>query len=159
MQGFWHPQAGLPALPSQERLAQVVSGRPGDSLLHLDVRAANLRCVDGSVLAMLDWSNALVGDPALELARLTEFAALPENGLDLDAILAGYGPAPATAHPSFQVYRLDAAVMLAVVFLFEAPDPGRGADAVERLLQVHRDVMAQAWPAGLLASGLPRGDP
>jgi aminoglycoside phosphotransferase (APT) family kinase protein len=38
------------------------------------VRAANLRCVEGSVRVVLDWSNALVGDPALELARLAEWA-------------------------------------------------------------------------------------
>jgi hypothetical protein len=43
------------------------------------VRAANLRCVEGSVRVLLDRSNALVGDPVLELARLAEFARLPDG--------------------------------------------------------------------------------
>jgi aminoglycoside phosphotransferase (APT) family kinase protein len=122
---------GLPPVPT--RLRERLVGRPTGSLLHLDVRAPNLRCANGEVLALLDWSNALVGDPALELARLTEFAALPENGVDLPGVLAGYGPAPGTDHPSFLVYRLDAAVMLALVFLSEAPDAARAAQAVDRL--------------------------
>ncbi|MEO6085964.1 MAG: aminoglycoside phosphotransferase family protein [Umezawaea sp.] len=122
---------GLP--PAPPGLRARLAGRPTGSLLHLDVRAPNLRCANGEVLALLDWSNALVGDPALELARLTEFAALPENGLDLPGILAGYGPVPGTDHPSFLVYRLDAAVMLALVFLSEAPDESRAARAVDRV--------------------------
>jgi aminoglycoside phosphotransferase (APT) family kinase protein len=120
--------------PAPMRLRERLAGRPTGSLLHLDVRAPNLRCVNGEVLALLDWSNALVGDPALELARLAEFAALPENGVDLPGVLAGYGPAPGVDHPSFLVYRLDAAVMLALVFLSEAPDESRAVRAVERVL-------------------------
>lgn len=125
---------GLPPAPPDLRAR--LAGRPTGSLLHLDVRAPNLRCANGEVLALLDWSNALVGDPALELARLAEFAALSENGLDLPGILAGYGPAPGIDHPSFLVYRLDAAVMLALVFLSEAPDESRAAQAVDRLREL-----------------------
>ncbi|MET1073994.1 MAG: phosphotransferase [Umezawaea sp.] len=132
---------GLPPAPDRRRLAGLLRGRPSDSLLHLDVRAANLRCVDGEVLALLDWSNALVGDPALESARLAEFAALPENGLDVNGVVAGYG-SPVPEHPSSALYRLDAAVMLALVFLSEAPDAERGARAVDRLLEVRRQLDA-----------------
>ncbi len=130
---------GLPPAPDRRWLSDVLRGRPADSLLHLDVRAPNLRCVGGEVLALLDWSNALVGDPALELARLAEFAALPENGLDADGVLAGYG-SPLPEHPSSTLYRLDAAVMLALVFLSEEPDADRGGRAVERLLELRRQL-------------------
>ena len=138
----WHEVAALvPDLPPVPTgLRRPLVGRPTTSLLHLDVRAPNLRCVDGDVRALLDWSNALVGDPALELARLEEFAPLPGNGLDLPAIRAGYGPVP--AHESYLVYQLDAAVMLALVFLSEAPDETLAAQAVARLR-----VLADRWAA------------
>jgi aminoglycoside phosphotransferase (APT) family kinase protein len=97
-------------------------------------------CVDGSVRALLDWSNALVGDPALELARLTEFARLPENRIDITAVLRGYGESPNLREPAFLVYRLDAAVMLAVVFLCESPDEVRGAEWVGRMLELHEEL-------------------
>jgi aminoglycoside phosphotransferase (APT) family kinase protein len=76
-----------------------IADRPPGSLLHLDVRRPNLRCRDGAVLALLDWSNALIGDTLLELGRVTEFARLPDNGLDLDAIRRGYRRA-ATGRPA-----------------------------------------------------------
>lgn len=84
--------------------------------------------------AFLDWSNALVGDPDLELCRLAEYAPPRENGLDLDQVLTGYGRPDAVTAPWSWIYRLDAAVMLAVVFLHEAPDPARAEAQVERLL-------------------------
>ncbi|MBO4209752.1 phosphotransferase family protein [Micromonospora echinofusca] len=127
----------LPAPPPVDRLAAAVAGRPQDRLLHLDVRAANLRCVDGRVHALLDWSNALIGDPALELGRLAEFALLPENGIDVEAVSSGYGDGVPVGSAAAWTYRLDAAVMLAVVFLSEAPDPVRGPRAVDRLREVH----------------------
>jgi hypothetical protein len=104
------------------------------------VRSANLRCVSGRVLGLLDWSNALVGDPLFELGRLAEFARLEGNELDLDAILGGYGlptDALATDRPELLVYRLDAAVMPAVVFTFEAPDAALARAALDWLLEVH----------------------
>ncbi len=131
----------LPSCPPQNELRARLDGCPAcSSLLHLDVRAANLRCVDGSVRALLDWSNALIGDPALELARLTEFACLPENGIDIGAVLHGYGASPDPRDPAFLVYRLDAAVMLAVVFLCESPDEVRGAEWVGRMLELRDEL-------------------
>lgn len=130
---------GLPPCLPRERLREQLV-RSGGSLLHLDVRAANLRCTQGSVRALLDWSNALVGDPALELARLAEFARLPENGIDFEGVLRGYGEAPDLGDPAFAVYRLDAAVMLAVVFLHEAPDEALGAEWAGRALDLHEQV-------------------
>jgi aminoglycoside phosphotransferase (APT) family kinase protein len=131
---------GLPAGFAARELAAVLAGQPATSLVHLDVRAANLRCVSGRVLGLLDWSNALVGDPLLELGRLAEFARLEGNKLDLAPILAGYGASAdilTLDRPELLVYRLDAAVMLAVVFLFEAPDDALGQSALDRVLEIH----------------------
>ena len=127
----------LPPTPPLDRLAGPLAGRPDGSLLHPDVRGPNLRCVGGAIVGLLDWSNALVGDPALELARLAEFARYPENGLDVDAIRAGYGVEPDPDGAATDVYRLDAAVMLCVVFHAEAPDAGLGAQALSRVRELH----------------------
>ena len=129
--------AGLPAAPPAGRLMAVLTPRPAGRLLHLDVRASNLRCAGGAVRALLDWSNALTGDPALELGRLAEYALLPENGLDYEAILAGYRELVPVDPAAFWIYRLDAAVMLALLFSSEVPQAGLGPRAIDRLLEVH----------------------
>ncbi|MFC4086180.1 phosphotransferase [Amycolatopsis samaneae] len=124
--------AGLPELPGEDRLAGIARGldRFAPSLLHLDVRADNLRARAGRLLAFVDWSNALVGPAALDLYRVLE------NEKPGDAFLAGYAsvrPLPELSEAEELLLRLDAAVMLALVFLSEAPDPGRARDSVRRL--------------------------
>jgi len=126
----------LPAPPPPGQLAAVLAARPSGRLLHLDVRAPNLRCGDGAVRGLLDWSNALIGDPAMELGRLAEYALLPDNGLDYAAVLAGYAEPVPVDSAAFWVYRLDAAVMLALLFSSEVPDAELGACAVDRLREV-----------------------
>jgi hypothetical protein len=135
----------LPPPPPLERLRAALAGRPAVSLLHLDVRATNLRCVEGQVVGLLDWSNALIGDPELELGRMAESALHADNALDFDAVLAGYGAPVAVDSAAFWVYRLDAAAMLALVFLSEAPDAVRGPAAVERLLAVRHRLVAKTF--------------
>lgn len=127
----------LPAAPPVERLTAVLASRPAGSLVHLDVRASNLRCAGGAVRGLLDWSNALIGDPAMELGRLAEYALLPDNGLDYEALLTGYAEPVPVNSPAFWVYRLDTAVMLALLFNSEVPDAGLAARAVDRLREVH----------------------
>jgi len=114
---------GLPALP-----ALTVPSSHRDVLLHLDVRAANLRCVGRREPILVDWANALVGDPLLELARVSEFARVPGSGVDTEALRRGYGAAPAPP----LLYHLDAALVLALVFLSEAPDPVLGPEWARR---------------------------
>lgn len=97
-------------------------------LLHMDMRPANLLTRQGAIVAVLDWTNALVGDPGLELARIAEYGHLDH------AFLEGYSDPdwPGRIPPVADLlYRLDTAVMLAVVFLSESPDP----EAAERQLQ------------------------
>jgi aminoglycoside phosphotransferase (APT) family kinase protein len=129
--------AALPAAPPAERLTAVLASRPAGNLVHLDVRASNLRCTGGAVRSLLDWSNALIGDPAMELGRLAEYAFLPENGLDYEAVLAGYREPVPVDSAAFWIYRLDAAVMLALLFNSEAPHAELGPRATDRLREVH----------------------
>ena len=106
------------------------------SLLHMDARPANLFTRGGAIVAIADWGNALIGDPALELARIAE------NG-HLDAgFLAGYGEDHSLARLPAGVatlYCLDGAVMLANVFIAEAPDP----DAARTMVRRARELAAQ----------------
>lgn len=117
-----------PEPPTADLLARHLSPLAGTSLLHLDVRSSNIRRSGGRTTALLDWSNALLGTPALEFGRLAEYARYPENDLDLTALRAGYATVatvPAEDDPCLLACRLDAALMLALVFLSEAPDPTR----------------------------------
>jgi aminoglycoside phosphotransferase (APT) family kinase protein len=97
------------------------------SVLHMDVRRTNIRVVGGEVRAIFDWSNALVGDPSLELARAAEY------GVRTQAFDDGYRTLPRPSAELDTLYHLDAAVMLAVVFLSEAPDPAAAKRQVERV--------------------------
>ena len=102
------------------------SARP--SLLHMDARPENLLTWRGNIRAIVDWSNALIGSPALDLARIEEYGQLTPD------FLQGYGASEAAEAPPSErlLYRLDTAVMLAVVFLSEAPDPTRAKPQIER---------------------------
>ncbi|HEX3780123.1 MAG TPA: aminoglycoside phosphotransferase family protein [Pseudonocardiaceae bacterium] len=126
---------GLPVL--DELLAEPRSGP--SSLLHLDVRACNLLSVAGELRAVVDWSSAMVAHPALEFARMREYAQLDENGIDLAAITAEYQrhrPVPRVLRRTEAVFRLDAVSMLTLVFLGPAPNPDRAAWAVERVREL-----------------------
>jgi aminoglycoside phosphotransferase (APT) family kinase protein len=105
-------------------------------LLHMDLRPENILVRSGRPAAILDWSNALVGDPALDLARAAEYGSLTP------AALAGYGDAGTftmaplgsltSLSPRQAVYRLDTAVMLSHVFLDDAPDEAKARRYIER---------------------------
>ena len=100
------------------------------SVLHMDLRADNILTRGGKIVGVVDWDNALFGHPALELARMAEYGVLSVDFLD------GYGGLDwETELPRSLnlLLRLDAAAMLAVVFLSEVSDPGRAEVAVERV--------------------------
>ena len=120
--------AALP-LPPRATLAGILAPRADRrALLHMDARPANLFTRRGAIVAIADWGNALVGDPALELARVAESGHLDA------AFLTGYGDDPlgALPPPIATIYRLDTAIMLAIVFIDEAPDPGAARVMVAR---------------------------
>ncbi|MGW0811511.1 phosphotransferase enzyme family protein [Nonomuraea sp. NPDC002799] len=136
---------GWPEAPSRAVLDRVLAGTTGRSLLHLDVRSANLRRRHGRPTGLLDWSNTLIGDAVVEFARLAEYARYTENDLDLPALRAGYASvraAPPPEGPATLAGRLDTALMLALVFLSEAPDPSRGPAAAEHARELGARVSA-----------------
>jgi len=111
----------------------------------MDARQANLLTRAGAVVGIVDWSNALIGDPELELARIAEYGALDS------AFLEGYeSPGPREMPPQQLelTYRLDAALMLAVVFLSEAPDPERARRQVARVLEL-RAALGASYGGGV----------
>jgi hypothetical protein len=134
--------AGLPDIRSLDIRAVLAADRDAGlprRLLHMDLRPENILVRSGRPVAILDWSNALIGDPALDLARTAEYGSLTP------AVLAGYGdtgtftPAPLASlapltslTPRQAVYRLDTAVMLSHVFLGDAPDRAKARHYVER---------------------------
>lgn len=135
--------AGLQDLTGEEFLsasgrARVVGavraasrGRP--SLLHLDFRPANLLTRDGGVVAIIDWANALLFEPALEFARIEQ------AGLLSDGFLAGYRqvtPLPVSDPLRYLGFRLDTALMLALVFLVEAPHDRSARSEVDRVREL-----------------------
>ncbi|WP_062209135.1 phosphotransferase family protein [Streptomyces sp. NBRC 109706] len=126
----------LPPLPGLDRLIPLLEPLAAESrVLHLDVRACNMAATDGTPTALFDWGCAMVGHPALELARIRENDLLPENDTDVAAVLAGYrrhAPEPVVDPAVDAVLRLDGVTMLSVVFGSGTPDPERLAILVDR---------------------------
>lgn len=119
-------QNSLPSLPRVSTLLALLEGSlHRRSLLHLDIRRQNVRVLAGTPLALFDWSNALCAAPEMELARIEEYSAIAENGLDNVALRTGYsrnGGSFDDTSAAWAVLRLDAAVMLAGVFSSVAPN-------------------------------------
>jgi len=138
--GIGFPGIGFPDI-AEVLAADRDAGLPR-RLLHMDLRPENILVRSGRPVAILDWSNALVGDPALDLARTAEYGSLTP------AALAGYGDSGSFTMPPLAsltsltsltslsprqaVYRLDTAVMLSHVFLDDAPDEEKARYYVER---------------------------
>lgn len=121
----------LGALPAKGALATALKSITATKqLLHMDFRHANLCTQNGEVLAVVDWSNALLGHPALELARASETGETGQRFLDGYASIT---PLPSVSQTIDTIFRLDTATMLALVFLSEAPDPLRAPKAIARV--------------------------
>ena len=108
-------------VPDTTRIESVLklrSYRP--SLLHMDIRPPNILAAAGSVQAIIDWSNALMGDPALEFARIAEWWR-PCTGLRV-AYESICGPLRTPCIVDL-LYRLDAALVLGLLHSTERPDP------------------------------------
>ncbi len=128
----------LPELPAFETLqAALENVRKRKQLLHMDFREANLRTEQGNILAVVDWSNALVGHPALELARAAETG---ETGTKFLEGYASVKELPAVDGTTETIFRLDTATMLALVFLSEAPDPERAPILVARVKELFAEL-------------------
>jgi aminoglycoside phosphotransferase (APT) family kinase protein len=121
------------SIPAPDIDLALSAWRPHDvpgRLLHMDLRPENILVRNGHLVAILDWSNALVGEAALDLSRAAEYGSLTA------AALAAYGNSEAFSMtprtPREIIYRLDTAVMLAHVFLQGAPDEGKARHYIQR---------------------------
>jgi aminoglycoside phosphotransferase (APT) family kinase protein len=134
--------------PAPDIEGVLTASRPGAlprRMLHMDLRPENILVRSGRVAALIDWSNALVGDPALDLARTAEYGHLSP------AALAGYGdpgsfrltpPTPLSPLTARQaVYRLDTAVLLSHVFLDGAPDREQARHYIWRTRELCRSLV------------------
>lgn len=120
---------------ARERMVEAVAVPSGvaPSLLHLDFRPANLLTRDGAVVGVIDWANALLFEPALELARIEQCGLLSGD------FLAGYQelmPLPGPQTLRYLGFRLDAALMLALVFLIEAHDERAALAEIDRVREL-----------------------
>lgn len=84
----------LPRLPAGERdagaglLDRLARPAPATCLVHGDVGPAHLLVVGDRVSGVIDWGDARIGDPALDLAWLTHGSGAAA------AVAAGYGAGP-----------------------------------------------------------------
>ncbi|MBM3933632.1 MAG: aminoglycoside phosphotransferase family protein [SAR202 cluster bacterium] len=102
------------AMPPKAEMTDMLRWPGRERLLHMDIRPANILTLNGVIQAVVDWSNALMGDPALELTRIDECGYLTHD------FLSGYGAPgdwPDRMPRSVEIlYRLYTATLLAVVF-------------------------------------------
>ena len=107
------------------------------SLLHMDFRDVNLRHKKGRISAVIDWTNALTGPAAIDIYRTLEFSQLG------DGFIKGYTETanfPQVTAREDCLLRLDAALVLALVFMVEAPDAVRGEIAVARVKELSQSL-------------------
>ncbi|MFN7221650.1 MAG: phosphotransferase family protein, partial [Burkholderiales bacterium] len=101
-----------------------------DNLLHMDLRFENVLCQHGKPCAVIDWANALIGDPLLEIARIHEYGLLSSN------FSKGYGDCRLTEalnEPIGLACSLYTAAMMCILFLSEIPDEREAAKRLDRL--------------------------
>ncbi|UNI20234.1 hypothetical protein JDV02_006339 [Purpureocillium takamizusanense] len=120
----------IPARSDLEPVADGLRSLPS-CLLHMDLRDVNLRVRDGKAAAVLDWTNALIGPAAIDYFRILELSQ-PGDAF-VEAYSRGAGATPRVTPRQETFLRLDAALMLALVFISEAPDPDRRGPSVRRV--------------------------
>lgn len=84
-------------------------------LLHLDVRRPNIIGEKGFIQSIIDWDNAFIGNPIMELMRILE-----TQELNAEAFLEGYNETEIlenTENVIQFIYRLDTALMLSILFI------------------------------------------
>ena len=107
-------------------------------LLHMDIRPANLIGYNGEVKAIVDWDNALIGHPLLDLMRIAE-----TNEISWDEFKGGYKNDSifnVTPHIVSLFYRLDTAVMLANLFIAHLKIKDKGVFYKERVKALHQEI-------------------
>lgn len=123
-------------------------------LLHMDARAANVLAYRGTIFSIIDWGNAVIGDPAFELARIAEYGYIAQHGVFKEYgystedgevnpdFMAGYGANPLNELPDEVVYlyRLDTATMLTVLFGCVLSRPALAKHALQRVMGLYQQL-------------------
>ncbi|TCJ01271.1 aminoglycoside phosphotransferase family protein [Cytobacillus praedii] len=100
-------------------------------LLHLDVRRPNIIGENGIVQSIIDWDNAFIGNPIMELMRILE-----TQELNAEAFLEGYNETELlknTEDVIQLIYRLDTALMLSILFISFLNDKDKGEYYLKRV--------------------------
>jgi hypothetical protein len=88
---------------------------------------------EATIVAVTDWSNALVGPAAIDLYRVMELGKPGPSFLEAYSAVC---PVEEVMEVQEVLLRLDAAVMLSLVYLSEAPDPHLALVAIGRIRQL-----------------------
>lgn len=119
-------------LPDQMELESVLNlAEPVKSLLHLDVRPPNMIAEKGKIQAIVDWDNAFIGHPIMELMRICE-----SMELNVEDFLKGYDNYSIienTEEVIQLIYRLDTALMLAILFVSIIKDTEKATYYINRV--------------------------
>ncbi|WP_075617897.1 aminoglycoside phosphotransferase family protein [Paenisporosarcina indica] len=102
-------------IPDSEEMEAILNTtQTKDCLLHLDVRPPNIIGENGVIKGIIDWDNAFIGNPIMELMRISESQELIE-----EEFLKGYKNVDIiinTEEVIQSIYRLDTALMLSILF-------------------------------------------
>lgn len=128
-------------IPKTEEIEVVLKeGEQVKSLLHMDIRPVNLIGHSEAVKAIVDWDNALIGHPLLELMRIAEV-----NEVNWSEFKEGYKNKHIFESLSPIVclfYRLDTAVMLANLFISQLKIKDKGLYYKERVQTISNEIHA-----------------
>lgn len=125
----------------RRRLSGAIAGRGAyaNRLLHLDLRPPNVAVVDGRIVAVFDFANAICGDPYLELARVMQCDLLTP------AFQTGYGCNSDELQSRAELlcaYSLDLTAMLVVVSREEFDDLALQQEMSRRTLSLVETLLA-----------------
>ncbi|MBS4191614.1 aminoglycoside phosphotransferase family protein [Bacillus sp. FJAT-49705] len=128
------------ALPCLEELQEILDTPQADNcLLHLDVRRPNLIGEKGSIKAIIDWDNAFIGNPIMELMRIAE-----TEELHVEEFLKGYNNMSIiekTDKVIQFIYRLDTALMLSILFISFVNDVEKREHYLKRVDYLSTEIM------------------
>lgn len=126
-------------LPTMQEIETIL--QEGDSvkrLLHMDIRPVNFLVYDGEITAIVDWDNALIGHPLLDLMRVKE-----TNELNFEEFQEGYANKQIfSSLPSAVAlfYQLDTAVMLANLFIDRLHIKDKGIYYKQRVKTLSKEI-------------------
>ncbi|MFT4412260.1 phosphotransferase family protein [Fredinandcohnia humi] len=119
-------------LPSEQEVHAILNtAKFKESILHLDVRQTNMIGENGQVKAIFDWDNAFIGNPIMELMRISEYKEIDENEFYI-----GYRNVEIihkTDDLIKNIFRLDTVLMLSLLFKLYVKDEEKFSFYYQRL--------------------------